>query len=191
MKPVVVNPSLSFTQLLDELARVTEPEQRALIRDQLLVRLRRRVARLSPEAAEQFAAAAEEETPADVLARVQTDDPSDLASWIATRPGLGPILDWQPDAGRPVPLAVSFHPDTHVATTIGYGAAGRPEDAHGPGRVRFARQEEGVALRSPSVMIHSVLSPKPLHGFAGSIAARMSCWTFARAASSDMKARSG
>jgi type I restriction enzyme R subunit len=127
MKPVVVNPSLSFTQLLDELARVTEPEQRALIRDQLLVRLRRRVRRLSQAAAEQFASAAGE-SPAEVLARVQTADPSDLATWIATRPGLGPILDWQPDAGRPVPLAVSFHPDSHVATTIGYGAAGRPED---------------------------------------------------------------
>jgi type I restriction enzyme R subunit len=127
MKPVVVNPALSFTQLLDELTRVTESEQRALIRDQLLVRLRRRVGRLSSEAAEQFVAAAGE-TPADVLARVQTADPADLATWIATRPGLGPILDWQPDAGRPMPLAVSFHPDAHVATTIGYGSAGRPED---------------------------------------------------------------
>ena len=27
-----------------------------------------------------------------------------------------------------MPLAVSFHPDAHVATTVGYGAAGRPED---------------------------------------------------------------
>ncbi len=91
MKPVVVNPSLSFTQLLHELARVTEPEQRALIRDQLLVRLRQRVNRLSPAAAEQFAAAAGE-TPADALARVRTADPADLAAWVAARPGLGPIL---------------------------------------------------------------------------------------------------
>ena len=127
MKPVVVNPSLSFTQLLDELAQVKDPEQRALVRDQLLVRLRRRVARLSPQAAEQFAAAAGE-TPAETLARVRTAEPADLAAWVAARPGLGRVLDWQPDAGRPVPLAVSFHPDAHVATTIGYGAAGRPED---------------------------------------------------------------
>ncbi len=127
MKPVVVNPSLSFTQLLEELAQVTDLDQQALIRDQLLVRLRRRTARLSPEAVEQFTAAAGE-APDAALARVQTADPSDLAAWVAARPGLGPILDWQPDAGRPVPLAVSFHPDAHVATTIGYGVAGRPED---------------------------------------------------------------
>lgn len=127
MKPVVVNPSLSFTQLLEELAQVPDLDQQALIRDQLLVRLRRRVARLSPEAVDQFAAAAGE-APGDALARVRTADPSDLAAWVAARPGLGPILDWQPDGGRPVPLAVSFHPDAHVATTIGYGVAGRPED---------------------------------------------------------------
>ncbi len=127
MKPVVVNPWLSFTQLLDELAQVTDPEQRALIRDQLLVRLRQRVKRLSRAAAEQFAAAAGE-TAADALARVRTADPSDLAMWVAARPGLGPILDWSPDGGRSIPLAVSFHPDAHVATTVGYGAAGRPED---------------------------------------------------------------
>lgn len=127
MKPVVVNPALSFTQLLDELARVTEPEQQAVIRDQLLVRLRQRIKRLAPLAAEQFAAAAGE-TPADALARVRTADPADLAAWVRAHPGLGAILDWQPDGGRPVPLAVSFHPDAHVATTIGYGAAGKPED---------------------------------------------------------------
>ena len=127
MKPVVVNPSLSFTQLLDELARVTEPEQRALIRDQLLVRLRLRVKRLSPAAAEQFAAAAGE-APAEALVRVLAADPADLAAWVAARPALGPILDWSPDGGRSIPLAVSFHPDAHVATTVGYGAAGRPED---------------------------------------------------------------
>ena len=127
MKPVVVNSSLSFTQLLGELAAATEPEQRALIRDQLLVRLRQRVKRLAPEAAEQFAAAAGE-APADTLARVRTADPADLAAWLASRPGLGPILDWRPAGGSSIPLAVSFHPDAYVATTVGYGAAGKPED---------------------------------------------------------------
>ena len=127
MKPVVVDPSLSITQLLEELAHVTLADQQALIRDQLLVRLRRRIKRLSPEAAEQFEAAASE-TPAETLARVQTAEPPDLAAWVAARPALGPILDWRPDAGRPIPIPVSFQPDAHVATTIGYGASGRPED---------------------------------------------------------------
>jgi hypothetical protein len=45
--------------------------------------------------------------------------------------------------------------------------------AHGPGRGQYLLGERKVvALRSPSVMVHNVLSPKPLHGFAGSIARR-------------------
>ncbi len=42
MKPVVVNPNLSFEQLLRELAEATDPTFRTAVRDQLLVRLRRR-----------------------------------------------------------------------------------------------------------------------------------------------------
>ena len=98
MKPVVVNPDLSFTQLLDELAQVTDPDQLALIRDQLLVRLRQRIKRLTPQAAEQFTAAAGE-TPAESLARVRNADPADLAAWVrASGPRRDPRLAarWRP-----------------------------------------------------------------------------------------------
>jgi hypothetical protein len=45
--------------------------------------------------------------------------------------------------------------------------------AHRPGRGQYSLgKRKVVALRSPSVMVHSVLSPKPLHGFGGSIARR-------------------
>jgi hypothetical protein len=45
--------------------------------------------------------------------------------------------------------------------------------AHGPGRGQYLLgKRKVVALRSPSVMVHSVLSAKPLHGFVGSIARR-------------------
>jgi type I restriction enzyme R subunit len=127
MKPVVVNPNLSFEQLLKELAETEDAGFRAAVRDQLLVRLRRRIGKLSPKATEAWEATAGE-SPADTLARVQTATPEDLADWVRTRPSLGLILDWNPEGGRPIPLAVSFHPDTHHATTIGYGTAGRPED---------------------------------------------------------------
>ncbi len=127
MKPVVVDPKLSFESLLTELAEATDPAFRAAVRDQLLVRLRRRLPKLAPEAAEAWQATTGE-TPADTLARAQAASPEDLAAWIGARPGLGPILDWNPAGGRPVPIAVSFHADSHHSTTVGYGAAGRPED---------------------------------------------------------------
>jgi hypothetical protein len=45
--------------------------------------------------------------------------------------------------------------------------------AHGSGRGQYLLgKRKVVALRSPLVMVHSVLSPKPLHGFAESIARR-------------------
>jgi type I restriction enzyme R subunit len=127
MKPVVVNPKLSFEQLLKELADATDPAFRAAVRDQVLVRLRRRIGKLSLEAAEAWENAAGE-SPADTLARIQGATPEDLADWVKARPTLGPILDWNPEGGRPLPLAVSYHPDRHHSTTVGYGAAGRPED---------------------------------------------------------------
>jgi type I restriction enzyme R subunit len=127
MKPVVVNPSLSFEQLLKELADATDSAFRASVRDEILVRLRRRLRRLDPKAAEAWSAAAGE-SPAESLDRVQNTSPEDLAAWARGRPSLGPILDWNPDGGRPVPIPVSFHPDSHHSTTVGYGTAGRPED---------------------------------------------------------------
>lgn len=127
MKPVVVDPKLSFEQLLKELAETDDDGFRAAVRDQLLVRLRRRVGKLTPEAAEAWSSAAGE-TPAETLTRVQTAPPADIADWIRARPGLGRILDWNPSGGKPVPLPISFHPDSHHATTVGYGKDGRPED---------------------------------------------------------------
>ncbi len=127
MRPVVVDPKLSFEQLLRELAEATDPAFRAAVRDQILVRLRRRLGKLSPQAAEAWENAAGE-SPADTVARIQGASPEDFAEWVKARPTLGPILDWNPEGGRPLPLAVSYHPDSHHSTTVGYGAAGRPED---------------------------------------------------------------
>jgi type I restriction enzyme R subunit len=127
MKPVVVNPSLSLTQLLEELATVTDPAYRAVIRDQLLVRLRQRIRRLSGEAAERFIDIAGE-SPQDTLHRVADTPLDDLVTWVQVRPDLGPILDWNPEGGQPMPLVLSFHPDRHVATTAGYGRGEKPED---------------------------------------------------------------
>mgnify|MGYP001819481433 CR=1 FL=1 len=53
MRPVVVERTITLAQLFEEFARVTEPEHRESIRDQILVKLRRRLPKLSKEAREQ------------------------------------------------------------------------------------------------------------------------------------------
>ena len=50
MKPVVVNPSISFEQLVKELIAAGQDAHRETIRDQLAVKLRRRLKKLPAEA---------------------------------------------------------------------------------------------------------------------------------------------
>src|SRR5690606_30592629 len=88
MKPVVVNPQITLTQLLEELAKATDEAHRAVIRDQLLVKLRRRLKKLPTEARTQFEAQAGE-TPEATLKRIETSDTAELADWVRTKPNLG------------------------------------------------------------------------------------------------------
>jgi len=127
MKPVVVNPQITLTQLTEELAKATDDAHRAVIRDQLLVKLRRRLKKLPTEARTQFEAQAGE-TPEATLKRIETSGLPDLAEWVRGKPALGPILDWNPDGSGGSYLPISNHPDQLTGVTRGYGSADKPED---------------------------------------------------------------
>jgi type I restriction enzyme, R subunit len=127
MKAVVVNPKLTLTQLLEEFARVAEPAHRALLRDEIVVKLRQKLGKLTAEAQEAYQIAAGEPLQTTVN-RLQHEQPEVMAKWVKDKAGIGPILDWQPENGRPVPLPISEHLDKLVSVTTGYGATTRPED---------------------------------------------------------------
>ncbi|MDE5452546.1 type I restriction-modification system endonuclease [Bradyrhizobium sp. CSA112] len=127
MKPVVVNPKLTLTQLLEEFARVTDPGHRGQLRDEILVKLRRAVGKLTPQAQEAYEAAAGEPV-RTTLNRLAQEPLEGMATWVKGKPGIGPILDWRPEGGRPIPLPISVHPDKLVGVTSGYGATTKPED---------------------------------------------------------------
>jgi type I restriction enzyme R subunit len=128
MKPVVVNPKITLTQLLEQFARVTDPAHRTQLRDEILVKLTRRLGKLTADAQEAFEAIAGEPVQA-TLKRLRQEPLEAMANWVKGKPGIGPILDWKPDSGKPIPLPISEHPDRHVSTSTGYGAAMvRPED---------------------------------------------------------------
>ena len=100
MRPVVVNPSISLEQLFEELAKVEEDAHRAEIRDQILVKLRRRLRKMTGDARAQYEANAGE-TPEETLKRLTEEPLAASAAWIRSKPGLGRILDWDPDgSGR-------------------------------------------------------------------------------------------
>jgi type I restriction enzyme, R subunit len=127
MKPVVVNPKVSMTQLLEEFVRVTDPTYRALLRDEILVKLRQKLVKLTPDAQEAYQNATGEPLQTTVN-RMQHEPLDAMAKWVKDKAGIGPILDWQPDSGRPVPLPISEHPDKVASVTAGYGPTTKPED---------------------------------------------------------------
>lgn len=128
MKPVVVNPSISFAQLVKELIDADQDAHRETICQQLAVKLRRILTKLPPEVRAKFEATAGE-APEATLKRLLASNPSELSKWLSSRSGIGPILDWQGDGdGPPRFMPISQHPDALVSVTRGYGEAEKPED---------------------------------------------------------------
>ncbi|MBZ0302248.1 MAG: type I restriction-modification system endonuclease [Anaerolineae bacterium] len=127
MKPVVVNPSISLEQLWEELTQADQAVHRDIIRDQIIVKLRRRLDRLSEEARQQYEAMAGE-PPEVTLKRLSAESADTMAQWAKSRAGIGRILDWDPDGSAPPVLPISHHPDAVVSVTRGYGNAEKPED---------------------------------------------------------------
>jgi type I restriction enzyme R subunit len=127
MKPVVVNPKITLTQLLQDFVRVTEPAYREQVRDEILVRLRRKLGKLSSEAQQAYQNTAGEPLQA-TLHRLQHEPLEVMVNWIKSKQDIGPILDWQSDGGRPVPLPISEHLDRVTRVTTGYGATTQPDD---------------------------------------------------------------
>ncbi|MCU0835839.1 MAG: type I restriction-modification system endonuclease [Chromatiaceae bacterium] len=126
MQPVVVDPAISFTQLVSELATLTGEEERKLARDQFLAKLQRKKRHLSKETVQDFETRAG--MPLDAFLRHLKNLPlADAAAWFTQNPGLGEILDRT--GGAPAePIFISDHPDTLRGTERGYGNATRPED---------------------------------------------------------------
>ena len=133
MKPVVVDPKITFEQLIEELIGTDQAEHREIIRQQLVVKLRRRLKKLTEEQRAKFEALAGE-TPEDTLTRILQCNGADLSTWLSGRSGIAPLLDWKSDGLTPNAIPISHHADKVVAVTRGYGKdangndISRPED---------------------------------------------------------------
>jgi type I restriction enzyme R subunit len=127
MKPVVVNPSIRFSQLLDELAASDDPEDSQLIRDQLIAKLRRKRRRLSENQQHRFRQLTGEE-PEAFITRLQALPIEEARRWLGRIDGLGALLDEQWD-GPATPQVISEHEDALRSIEHGYGdGRQRPQD---------------------------------------------------------------
>jgi type I restriction enzyme R subunit len=125
MQPVVVNPKISFSQLLKEMENTTD-EESELVREQLIAKLRRKQRHLSESAESRFRLLTGEE-PAAFISRLQQLPIAEARRWLGTIQGLGELLDeqWQ---GPAEPQFLSEHDDHLRSIERGYGNASRPED---------------------------------------------------------------
>lgn len=127
MKPVASNPKLSFEQLFAELGSVSEADQQALVRDQILAKLHRKLRRMPSKVAEQVKDLTGE-TPAALRDRLKAATVEEAAALARKFAGIGQVLDWNPDGGRPNLIPISEHPDSMHAVTTGYGVHEKPKD---------------------------------------------------------------
>ena len=127
MKPVASNPKLTFEQLFDELAAVTKEEQRELVREQVLAKLHRKLRKMPSKVAEAIQELTGE-TAEELRDRLKNHTPEQAAAYAQRFPGLGKILDWDPDGSGPNLIPISHHEDAMHAVTTGYGEYEKPED---------------------------------------------------------------
>jgi type I restriction enzyme R subunit len=125
MKPVVVNPKISFEQMWGELETVQGDQAIALIIDQLCAKIQRKRANLSDEQAQMVEQVAGMEV-AEIVPYLRDRDPVEAAQWFKARRELAQLLDRR-DGGRR-PMLVSDHADELLSIEQGYGDGSKPED---------------------------------------------------------------
>ncbi|MFO7634654.1 MAG: type I restriction-modification system endonuclease, partial [Caldilinea sp.] len=100
MRPVVADPQISFTQLVNELAQLVGDEERALVRDQFIAKLHQKKHRLHDDAARDFETVAGM-APNQFIAHLQTLSLQEVGAWFAQNSALGEILDRLGEGQRP------------------------------------------------------------------------------------------
>ncbi|MDQ5984800.1 MAG: hypothetical protein CSYNP_00496 [Syntrophus sp. SKADARSKE-3] len=126
MQPVIVDPKISFCQLIAEMITVAEDAERTLVRDQFIAKLQRKKRHLSEKTAHDFETRAGM-TPDAFIARLKNMSLSEIAAWFTKNPDLGEILDRKDDT-NPSVFFISEHKDNLYRVDRGYGQARKPED---------------------------------------------------------------
>lgn len=126
MKPVVVNPSVTFEQLAKELSEGTKDEERRESLSEFIAKLQRKKRSVKGETEEHFLSAAGMEV-GELLKFLRHASPESATAWLAQHPGVAGLLD-RTTGGGSVKQVVSTHGDEVVEVAHGYGLAKRPED---------------------------------------------------------------
>lgn len=127
MRPVVVDPGLTFGKLLADLDRATEESDRAFVRDQIVVKLRQRLKHIDDERREALEAVLG--PLGDLPDRLKSAPPQETAALFRQHPSLAAVLDKaNPKGTRDTGIFISDHEDELIGAADDYGAAASPTD---------------------------------------------------------------
>lgn len=127
MKPVVVNPSVSFNQLLDGLEVLEDEKQVEYQIDQIIAKLQRKKRKLDDKIMEHFVSMTGGMDPTQFIQQLKQETPQQARDRILAHRNLFELLgETRANGGRPV--VISDAPDELISHTRGYGTGSRPED---------------------------------------------------------------
>lgn len=127
MRPVVVDPALSFATLVADLGRATTERDQTYVRDQIVVKLRQRLRHIDAdrrEALEQVLG------PLDQLVeRLKSAPPAETLALFQQHPSLARVLDQPlPKGGRDTGILISEHEDELIDVHDLFGGKASPAD---------------------------------------------------------------
>ncbi len=122
MKPVVVNPLVTFEQLVKEVIESKEEDERRAALEELLAKLQRKKRALKGENEEKLHAAAGMDV-RELAAFLKRSPIGDAAEYLKSHPALAPFLD-RATGGGAYKVVVSEHHDHVREITRGYGRHG-------------------------------------------------------------------
>jgi type I restriction enzyme R subunit len=127
MKPVVVDPVVTFEQLAKEIMEGTDDDDRQTSLRELLAKLQRKKSHVKGEREEQFATAAGMSV-TELLEHLKTASVGEAASWLQSHASVTTLLD-RVTGGVGYRQILSDHDDEIRQVTTGYGhGTKRPED---------------------------------------------------------------
>lgn len=125
MKPVVVNPTVTFDEIIDGLGQLETAEQKQSQIDILIAKLLRRKKKMTENQKEHFTDLAGA-TPEEFLKKVKNMEPEEASRYIQDRKIAFEVFHSCTYALKP--KVFSVHEDTLYGHTRGYGKATKPED---------------------------------------------------------------
>jgi type I restriction enzyme R subunit len=128
MRPVIVDPTITLSGLIQDLGRAEDPEDRAFVRDQIVVKVRQLLRHVSAEAAMTIADMTE--IPPDKLtAKLQTMSPAEIVKLFTAKPRLAGVLDGLRPIRKDDPgIFISEHEDALISVDDVFEGVSSPED---------------------------------------------------------------